>query len=193
MKYNVAIVSSLTDCLAVKYVDSHQNALLKNDGDIVKISNVAADTIRTALRAYKRVYLPKNVPGELSHNDIIIVETDGLEKDKMIFLSKIYNTMDYQLFMFSAIDFFEYLTLFNRMTSLGYFITNENREEKYIEIIETGDEDLISLLEAYLEKKDKLDSISLTYNKIKYFETSVNSCNTPEEMQKIKDEFDGVV
>lgn len=193
MKYDVAVVTVLKDQLMVKYVDTYPNALLKNDGSFVKISNVAADVINEALSNHNHVFLPKNVPGELAHTDVIISENDGLEKDKLMFLSDMYRGIDYQLFMFSAIDFYDFLAVFNEMTAAGYFITDQNREEKYIEIIETGDEELIALLESYLEKKDKLDTISKTSGKIHSFETRTRACKTPEELEKLRNEFYRVV
>jgi hypothetical protein len=191
MKYEVAVVTMLTDQMAVKRVDTYQNALLKNDENYIKLSNVAADVIREALANHNKVFLPKNISGEMSFTDVIIVETEDLDKEKMMLLSVVYRRIDYQLFMFGAIDFYDFLNLFNKMTSLGYFITDENREEKYIEIIETGDEELISLLESYLERKDKLDTISHTNASIKHYEKIIEECETLEALEKIKNDFHG--
>ncbi len=189
MKYDVAVVSDCGDKLAVKYVDTYQNTLLKNDGCYVKISNVAGDVIREAISEHKRVYLPKNVPGELCISDVVICETDGLEKDKMIALSDMYRKMDYHLFNVSAMDYFDYLGAFNVLASMGYFITDKNREEKYLEIIESGDEGLISNLETYLENKDKLEKISYVYNKSRSFEKKVIECDSNEDLVKIIEDF----
>ena len=40
MNYNVVAVTDDGDTYAVKYVDSYQNSLLKNDELFIKISNV---------------------------------------------------------------------------------------------------------------------------------------------------------
>lgn len=45
------------------------------------------------------------------------------------------------------------------LSDAGFVITNENREEKYIEIIETGEEKYIELLEVYIEAKDDVDAL----------------------------------
>lgn len=45
------------------------------------------------------------------------------------------------------------------LADAGFIITNNNREEKYLEILETGDENLIELLEQFLILKDKLTFI----------------------------------
>lgn len=190
MNYNVVAVTDDGDTYAVKYVDSYQNSLLKNDELFIKISNVAADKIREAISDRNRVYLPKGVNGELSFTDIIIVDTDEVEKKKMVMFSELYRRIDYQQFYFCAMDFFDYVNAFNHLASLGYFITDQNREEKYIEIIESGDESLIGDLEIYLENKDKLENMSHLFNKKKEFEGSINECETLEELVEVQEEID---
>ena len=186
MKYDVAAVFDTGDMYRVKFVDSNLDAILKNDENYVKISNVAGDMMRQAISERKLVFLPKNVSGELGFNDVVIVDVDGIEKDKMILLSDIYRRMDWQTYSVSAISFFDYMNSFSELASNGYFITDRNREEKYLEIIETGDENLISTLEVYLENMDKVGQTASVYNKIKRFETEIYDCETPEEFQEIR-------
>lgn len=182
MKYDVAAVADNGDNLSVQRVDTYQNSLMKGDGQYVRISNTAGDIIREALSEHKRVYLPKNVPGELCFRDIVVVDTDGLEKDKMIFIGDVYRRVDYHLYFVSAIDFFDYTNTSNELASLGYFITEKNREEKYLEIIETGDEGLIYMLENYLETKDKLEKLSYIYKKTRRYEKQARECKTKDEL-----------
>jgi len=189
MKYDVACVDDVGDKLAVKYVDTYQNSLARNDGYYIKISNVAADVIREALANSNRVWLPKNVDGELGVADVVISETDGLEKDKMVAIASIYGKVDYQLFHISAFDHFNYLNMFSKLASKGIFITDENKEEKYIEIIEKGDEAFITLLEDYLEAKDKLEAITYVYKKSVHAVNEIIKCESPEKLAVIVDEF----
>ena len=55
--------------------------------------------------------------------------------------------------------YIEYFDVLFELTNKGYFITDENKEEKYLEILETEDDELIDLLEKYLEIKEKLTPI----------------------------------
>jgi len=57
------------------------------------------------------------------------------------------------------ITYINYIDINNELSSHGIFITNNNREEKYLEILEIGDENLIDLLEAFLEAKDELQVV----------------------------------
>lgn len=65
----------------------------------------------------------------------------------------------------------EYLYISIELASKGYFITDTNREEKYIEILNSGDANLLDLLEKYLSVYDEF---KVTRNKfIKYVEFKV--------------------
>jgi hypothetical protein len=189
MNYDVVAVTDCGDMLRVKYVDTYQNSLLKNDELYVKISNVSSDVIRKALSEYKKVCIPKNVNGELSFHEIVVYDTNELERDKLIFLSEVYRRLDYHLFFVSAVDFYDYMSCFNELAARGHFIIDSNRQDKYLEIIESGDESLISALETYLECKDKLDTISYVYKRTKSYEKATMDAETKEDLDKIIESF----
>jgi len=189
MNYSVAAVHDRGEVLWVKYVDTYQNSLLKNDDLFVKLTGHAAGLIQKALSEHNKVYIPKGVAGEVTFADIIIEQTNELETNQRIALSKMYNLADYQLFINSAMDFFNYINTFNSLASLGYFITDQNREEKYLEIIESGDESLISDLELYLETKDKIQPMSYLFNKIKVSEKRILECETQEELDGVLEDL----
>jgi len=190
MKFDVVAVRDVGDKYRARFVDTYENSLMKNDEHYIKCSNAAGDAIRDAISKNKMVFLPKGVQGELTSMDVVITEVDGLTKDIMIALSDVYRKMDYGLFNVGAINYFDYLTVFSKLASLGYFITDDNREEKYLEIIETGDEELISDLELYLESMDKLSHISYTYHKTRKFEKDALNCKNKEELDALVDDFD---
>jgi len=57
------------------------------------------------------------------------------------------------------IDMIIYMDALLELADKGFVITENNREEKYLEILETGDEELIDLLEEYLVIKDEISII----------------------------------
>lgn len=77
-------------------------------------------------------------------------------------------------------DFFEFNMLNNKFLDAGYYITNENREAKYLEIINSGDASLINVLDAYLECRDRITISSHNYNNYISFKNSVNESETTE-------------
>ena len=52
------------------------------------------------------------------------------------------------------------LLLHDQFAAEGIYITNENREEKYIEILEKDDPKLLEALEKYIEALDRVDVIN---------------------------------
>jgi hypothetical protein len=63
------------------------------------------------------------------------------------------------LLTFKLIDFITLMMLNNKFCSKGIFITDDNKEESYIKIIETGDDQLIADLEKYLTLKDEIKKL----------------------------------
>jgi len=63
------------------------------------------------------------------------------------------------LLTFHLIDFVSLMMINNKFASKGIFITDDNKEESYIKIIETGDDSLITDLEKYLALKDSIKKI----------------------------------
>lgn len=59
--------------------------------------------------------------------------------------------------------YFKYSQLNNYFNSKGFFITEENREEKYIEILEKDDEIMMAKLEEYLRVLTQLNSFDRMY------------------------------
>jgi len=57
------------------------------------------------------------------------------------------------------IYYIDFIDTNNILNSRGFFITDDNKEEKYLEILESGDEDLIDTLEKFLLSKDRLSPI----------------------------------
>ncbi len=60
------------------------------------------------------------------------------------------------LLTFKLVDFVSYIMINNKFLSKGIIITDENKEEGYIKIIETGDESLIADLERFIELRDSI-------------------------------------
>jgi PDZ domain-containing secreted protein len=64
-----------------------------------------------------------------------------------------------ELLIFTLLDFVSFMQLNNKFASKGIFITDNNREECYIKVIESGDESLIIDLERYITLADNMKKI----------------------------------
>ena len=74
--------------------------------------------------------------------------------------TKVRGIMGDSLLIFTLVDFVELMLLNNKFADLGIFITDTNREESYIKIIELGDPVLIDDLERFINLKDSIAQIS---------------------------------
>jgi hypothetical protein len=63
------------------------------------------------------------------------------------------------LLIFKLVDFVSFMLLNNKFANKGIFITDDNKEECYIKVIESGDESLITDLEKYIALKDDIKEI----------------------------------
>lgn len=147
----------------------------------------------------KNVMIPKDLDSQLSIDDLVISEDlSELDIEKNIAKLKvkdhIYNT---RFNMFDLINSVKFVSLVTYFANLGFFITETNREEKYIEIInyvsglddEEKSEEIISKFEQYLELISK--PITL-YDFVSIIDTTcekIDSSTTVEEVKQILDSF----
>lgn len=166
------------------------------DGVIEVFSWVVFETVARALNEGKRVFIPKLLTKQIDVSDLIIeAPGDELEKEKqkaiirardVVFTSRINKA--------SLIDFYEFTILNNWFIEKGFVITDDNREEKYLEIInyastlstpdnpDTPDVDetdtsagdkVVEKLERYLLLYDRLQETTVLYENFKTFESNV--------------------
>jgi len=64
-----------------------------------------------------------------------------------------------ELVSFKIVDFVSLMLINNKFAANGIFITDGNKEECYIKIIELGDESLINDLEKFITLKDEIKII----------------------------------
>lgn len=89
-------------------------------------------------------------------------------------------------------DIVDFMMLHDKFASKGIFITQDNREEKYIEIIQTGDQDMIDDLERYIGYLDRLTELRTkidTYNDIIQELKEVSDPNSEEEVNNIVKDY----
>ena len=89
-------------------------------------------------------------------------------------------------------DLVKFMILSNDFMSKGIFITDDNREECYIKIIEMGDESLIQKLEDYLNMKDSINIIQKKqeeYKKIIVQLQELEDKNNESEVNQIVEEY----
>jgi hypothetical protein len=157
------------------------------------------EAIVNAIMEGSSVYIPKNIEGQLSLDDVVISKNESdLDREKVIakitITDIIYNTRINKL---SIINSFEFIMLTAYFVGLGIYINKDNREDKYIEIInyisdledETKSEEIINKFERYLSLIDKMDKFGLYLDTINNTKEEIDNCESIEEVKELVSNF----
>lgn len=90
------------------------------------------------------------------------------------------------------LDSFNFLICNNELISNGFYITHDNREEKYLEILQKDDnEALIELLEKYLISLDRLTKYNYHLEKLRGYEEELDNATSNDELTLIMMKING--
>jgi hypothetical protein len=182
-------VEYIEDYVKILYITNSELSKI-DSGVFLEIENVAAEEATEALEKGKVVLVPRAIGGIIQPNDMFI--TDGIDELQMIKDGTVFRArkhLNNDMAMFNAFNYFEFTLCNNKLASQGIFIHDGNREEKYIEIINSADESLIECLETYLNAWDKISDTNKYYKDFLAFEKSVQEAKSPEEVQGLADNY----
>jgi hypothetical protein len=167
--------------------------LANRDEKVLKLSYMSYKLIQDALMQGKAVHIQKSLrtdevlPGEFEVIDV--GQSDPLGEARDAAVTKVRMLVTPELSKISGFALYGFIILNNDLSANGYFITNENREEKYLEILETGDEKLIAKLEDYLNYKDEIAEVAQLERKFSAYRAEIKAAATTEEVKKIEEQF----
>jgi hypothetical protein len=194
MIYDLAIVEDRGPYWRV--VNVQQNTLdnqATTQERVLRLSYMSARLITDALLSGKIVHIPKTLrttevlPGEFTVIDL--EKTDDMQEYRNAAIIKVRMLVTPELSKISGFALYGFMILNNDLSSAGYFITDSNREEKYLEILETGDEKLIQKLEDYLNYKDEIGVVANLERKFSAFRSEIRQASTKEEVKEIEERF----
>ena len=166
--------------------------LANRNETMLKLSYIAYKQIKDGLSENKIVQITKEMmtdevmPGEVRY--ITIGEEDDIANHRNAALAKVRMLANPTLASIAGLTMYGFIVLNNDLVNAGYAITNDNREEKYLAILETGDEELINKLEDYLNYKDEIERVAQLERKFSKYVTEIN--NAPlEDIEGIQNKF----
>lgn len=113
-------------------------------------------------------------------------DIDNLKNSYSIMISQFFDT---RINTIANLTHYEHTVLNNELANLGIFITDSNREEKYIEILELEDDNLIDVLERYLLCRDEISRSFAAYENYRKFKQGLNEAGTTDEINEIANQF----
>ena len=166
--------------------------LVNRDEKLLKLSYMAYKAIQNGLNNNKIVQITKElVTDEVLPNEVTYLklgDTNELQEHKNAALAKVRMLITPELASIAGLTMYGFIVLNNDLVNAGYAITNDNREEKYLSILETGDETLINKLEDYLNYKDEIERVSHLERKFATFKSEID--NAPlEDIEGIQNKF----
>jgi len=193
MIFELAIVEDRgTYYLVTGVTKSSFDGLANREDKVLKLSYNSYQKISEALGANKKVTISKELmTDEVLPDEITISEdeVDDLDIYKKVTMQKINKKLSYFMTKLSSLDILSFTVINNELASKGYVITNDNREEQYIKIIETDDEKLIDKLEEYLIILDKVTSVIDFDNMCRTFLENIKNAKNTKEVDGILAKF----
>ena len=194
MLYELALVEDRGSHWFVTNVTRNTLDNLAEEGEtVLKLSANSFKIISDAINDGKAVHITKTrMASEVLPMEIEVLdhsETDPLDEARKAALIKVRMLVTPELAKISGFALYGFMMLNNDLANAGFFITNDNREEKYLSILETGNEDLIAKLEDYLNYKDEIENVAHLERKFSKFKKDLRVATTAEDVQGIQDRF----
>lgn len=134
-------------------------------------------------------YVNEDFTGEINNLEELLYDDSIEYKDDISYWNEHYTTMARELVFsrtkFLPIKLFEYISINNELISKGYFISEENREEKYLEILNKESEEFIEKFIKYLEIMDRMYVEKEIIKKFDDLVENLQAANSKEEMENL--------
>ena len=192
MIYDVAMVDDHGTYWAVNGVTQNSFDTIDKENRYLKLSAVSAKLIKDAILAGNQVRITKPLrfvevlPSEIK---ILKVNQDEIESVRETNIKRVRMLITPELASTSGMTYYSFICLNNELADKGFFITDSNREAKYLAILETGNEKLIAQLEEYLNCRDEISRVAFLYKQFEKMRKEIMNETSAEKIQKIADEF----
>jgi hypothetical protein len=156
----------------------------------VDLPNEVALTLKNELNQGKLITIKKPYVDDRKSPDIPlehfeITQPKTLDQKKSQLKSKVNQRISAYTALLSALDIYDFFVITGKLQALGFNILDDsNKENIYLNIINTGNENIISDLERFLELKDKFDRILKKHKGITDYFREIDECDTEDELDE---------
>lgn len=154
-----------------------------------KVAEAIIDPLRKGYQVKVSDRLKEDKNGSVSLEDFEVKKPSEFEELRCQEISRTYDRFGATISKQSILRHYIYFATAILLSERGFLITDDNREEKYLEIINTGDEFLLKTLEDYLEARDNLTTLAISYKEFQEYVRRVQAAETIEDIEKIKEDF----
>ena len=115
--------------------------------------------------------------------------SEAVDQAKSSALGEARNLLGQRMDFEFTFDFFEMLLANNQLQAEGHVITNENREEKYLEIVNSGNDALLDILRMFLDTYDRIGVHLAYYSQYKVLKKSLETAASVEDVNAALEEY----
>jgi len=169
---------------------SDNTPIISNNSIMLEIKDTAVyDSIVYYLGKSKIVRIPKNVDPLTATDLIIAVNNDNLENEKSAARFTVINVINRSAGSTTNFDFFRFSVLNNKLNAKGYNITGDEKEDQYLNILSSGDDSLIGLLQKFLEVQAKIEEYDDMYDQAQTALQEIDDATNNTEVSQARDKF----
>lgn len=84
---------------------------------------------------------------------------------------------------------YKYFNHYNALVAKGIFVTDENQEEKYFDVINTGDDDLVIKFSEFIDIKNDMNDEYTIYSNYNTYHRRLYLSKTKQEAKQVYEEF----
>ena len=189
--FEMAAVIDCGNYYEVEYLTSSLNKDFEMSSRFLGLSSYAAKQIKDAIAEGTVVRVIKDYQNiDVMTQDLIFVKSQQeIELQKLALLKKARQLVTHQQANVSGLMMYQYININNILCDKGFFIHDDNREEVYLKILETGDEDLIDKLEMYLNARDEISRSSFLEQKYHTFFREMKSIDNMDDASELYSNF----
>lgn len=127
---------------------------------------------------------PKGLERPLRESDLILDHMGSMSVARSECEGTARIALQSRIDLTSILDLYEFIILNNELTDKGYIITDGNREEKYLEILSDGKNELLDILERYLDVRERLSQSTHWYKIFRELTEDFDTYSTPKELHE---------
>lgn len=190
--YNLAMVDDRGSYWNINGVTKNSFESIDQEAKYLKLSHVAYKMIDEALlkgdivRVTKPLQVDEVLPGEVQ---VLKVDPSDINSVRDSEIKRVRMLITPELASVAGLTFYRFTCLNNELSDKGFFITDDNREEKYLAMLETGDQKLIDKLEEYLNYKDEIHRVANLHEKFTIFFKDIKGLAEKEKIIELSNNF----
>jgi hypothetical protein len=176
----------------VNIIMSEAKYILPN-AKYVALPNEVALRLKNELNQGKLIYIRKEfvdnpVSKDIPFEHFNIELPKELNQKKSAAKARVHQKISAYTSMLTAFDALEFWLISSKLTAMGFNVMDEsNKEQTYLNIIQTGNDDLITDLERFLEVKDIFDNMMRKYRELKRYFKEIDECDDEKELEEVID------